>query len=120
MKHSLIIEDQALIALMFQDVLVDLGYTSSDFANSEDEAITLAELRCPDLIIADDQLIEGTGVAAVRHICRHQAIPVVFVTGSATNITRILPDAIVLEKPMRLDALETAIAAAVARPRTYA
>jgi CheY-like chemotaxis protein len=79
--HALIIEDRPVIALMIEDELADLGYASAAIATSETQAIDLANQRRPDLITADDDLAQGSGIAAVRHICRDQAIPVVFITG---------------------------------------
>lgn len=79
MKHALIIEDNALIALMIRDYLEECGYDSVDLASTQGEAIQLAEQRCPDLITADDSLEHGSGVEAIRHICRGKAIPVIFI-----------------------------------------
>lgn len=113
MKHALIIEDRELIALMIESELADFGYVSADRATSQHEAIRLAKQRCPDLVTADDRLSDGSGIAAVRHICRHRAIPVVFITGDPEHIKQAVPDAIILEKPFTHSGLERAIWLAV-------
>jgi two-component system, response regulator PdtaR len=119
MKHALIIEDRALIAMMIEQQLVEFGYRSAHVAASEEEAIRAAEQRCPDLITADDRLASGSGIAAVRHICREQAIPVVFITGDPEQIKRSVPDAVVVGKPFTFADLRLAIPAALKAARVY-
>lgn len=119
MKHALIIEDREIIAFMIEDELAELGYASSAKAASQLQAVRLAEQRCPDLITADDHLSEGSGVAAVRHICRHQAIPVLFITGDPKHIQHEVPDSVILEKPFMHAELADAVRLAVDAARTY-
>lgn len=111
-KHALIIEDNALIAVMIRDYLEECGYDSVDFAITQGEAIQLAERRCPDLITADDSLEHGSGVEAIGHICRDRAIPVIFIVADPTNVERTLPNALFLQKPFSERALARAIQAA--------
>jgi len=120
MKHALIIEDHPLIALTLADELRDLGYSSVNIAVSQDEAIRSAEEMCPDLITVDARLDSGSGIAAIRHICRDKAIPVVFVTADPMGIRLAIPDAVILEKPFSNHHLATAILQAVKGARIYA
>jgi CheY-like chemotaxis protein len=119
MQHALIIEDREVIALMIQDELAELGFASAAIASSQYEAIQLAERRYPDLITVDDGLSSGSGIEAVRHICRHQAIPVVFITGDAKTVTDTVAEAIILEKPFTHAALAEAVRLATEGARTY-
>lgn len=119
MTHVLIIEDHRVIALTIGDELRECGYVSTDIAASEAEAIRLAEEKCPDLIIVDEQLDEGSGLAAIRHICRVKAIPVVFITASPDQIRAAVPDAVVLEKPFAAQNLSFAIKKAVKSARPF-
>lgn len=114
--HALIIEDEILLALALEDALAQLGYATCEIAASMAEAIAAAENRCPDLIIADHQIIDGTGTDAVRAICSERAIPVVFVTGSALEVRERLPDAQIVSKPFSQTDLEAAIGAAAKCP----
>lgn len=66
--HALIIDDQPLIAEMIGVELTQLGYTSFDVVDREEDAVAAAQGRCPDLITADDRLVSGTGIAAVERI----------------------------------------------------
>ena len=119
MKHALIIEDRALIASMIEQELFECGYESAQIAGSQKDAVRLAQDRCPDLITADDRLADGSGIAAVREICRDQAIPVIFITGDPEPIRNILPDAVILEKPFTHAELRLAIPAAASAARLY-
>lgn len=79
--HALIIEDDPLIALLIEEQLRTLGYTSVDFAASEEEAVAAVHRQCPDLITSDVDLAPGCGIAAVTAICNGRPIAVVFITG---------------------------------------
>jgi CheY-like chemotaxis protein len=116
--HALIIEDQPLIGMLIEDQLRGLGYTSFDVAADEATAIELGSARCPDLITADDRLTQGSGIDAVRTICAHQAIPVVFIVGNPHEVG--IPDAVTLPKPFRAEDLRSAVEQAAATARTYA
>lgn len=114
--HALIIEDEYIIAITMESVLADLGYLTFDFAATEPQAIGAAEKQCPDLIIADHRITNGTGIEAVQAICSEKAIPVVFVTGSEREVREQLPDAFIVPKPFSFASLQTAIDAALQRP----
>ena len=96
--HALIIEDQRLIAELISEILHELGFDSIDIATREQEAIRLAARKHPDLITADIRLASGTGIAAVREICKARPAPVVYVTGTASEAAK-LEEAIIVPKP---------------------
>ena len=79
-KHALVIEDFPIIAMSIEGELADMGYSTA-IAATEAEAVTLAEERCPDLIIADLRLAQGCGIKAVRRICGNRPIAVIFMSG---------------------------------------
>jgi CheY-like chemotaxis protein len=114
--HALIIEDNYLLAMTVEDVLGRLGWQSFAVAASVADAIAAAELRCPDLIIADQRLDCGTGTEAVRRICSGKSIPVVFVTGSASEVRAELAEAIIVDKPFGEARLHAAVRQALTRP----
>lgn len=114
--HALIIEDDALLALAVEDALISLGYATVDTAASMPQAIRSAEEQCPDLIVADHHIVDGTGTEAVQAICSQKAIAVVFVTGSALEVRERLPGALIVAKPFARDELAKAIDAAHAAP----
>jgi CheY-like chemotaxis protein len=68
--NVLVIEDDALIALLLEDLLAGMGHVVCATAATEAEAISAAHLHRPDLMIADVRLRSGNGVSAVLEILR--------------------------------------------------
>ncbi|HET9638408.1 MAG TPA: response regulator [Allosphingosinicella sp.] len=114
--HALIIEDEVQVACLVEEALRGSGYRSFDVAFSASEALEAARRRCPDLITADLRLVDGTGVDAVLEICSENPIPVVFITANPAEISRRIPDAIIVEKPFLISGVEGALAQAVRTP----
>lgn len=85
-KHALVIEDFPVIAMSIADELADMGYSTA-IAATEAEAAALAQDRCPDLIIADSWLAQGSGIDAVRRICQDRSIAVIFMGEDAADMT---------------------------------
>jgi CheY-like chemotaxis protein len=108
-KHALIIEDFPIIAMSIHDELAEMGY-SPTIAATEGEAIALAEKHCPDLIIADLRLAQGSGIDAVRRICRGRPIAVIFMSGDDEAIDNVATgEASFLSKPFTSTALRSVI-----------
>ena len=97
--HALIIEDDAMIALMIEGVLCDAGFDTFACAHTADSAIAAAAHEKPDFITSDVQLVAGNGIDAVVAILAACPTPVVFVTSVAREVTDRMPDANVLPKP---------------------
>lgn len=94
---------------MIQDELFAAGYKTVQLASTEQDAIRMAKEQCPDLITVDEELDSGSGVAAIRHICRDRSIPAVFIVTDSRKVQRAIPDATVLLKPFSEKALKAAI-----------
>ena len=107
--HALIIEDDALIAMTIEQILIDCGFTSFDVAPSSEEAISAAELRCPALITADVELSPGCGIEAVNAICSGPPIPIIFITGSPSEVASRMPQHPLVVKPFTSEAVSTAV-----------
>lgn len=108
-KHALVIEDFPVIAMSIQDELADMGFSSA-IAATEAEAMALAEERCPDLIIADLRLAQGSGIDAVRRICRDRPIAVIFMSGDSDKLGGAgTGEAGFLTKPFTSNALRSII-----------
>ena len=101
--HALIIEDESMIAIAIEDALRGCGFTSFDIAISADEAVSAAALRRPDLITADVELRPGCGIMAVQSICSERRIPVIFITGSPSEVRIRMPGHALVEKPFIAD-----------------
>jgi two-component system, response regulator PdtaR len=112
MTHSLrvlVVEDDALIAVLLAKVLEEMGHDVCAIAATETLAVTEA-VRCrPDLMIVDVYLGHGSGVSAVERILRSGFIPHVFVTGDASMLDSGGPDVVTILKPFREEDLLQAI-----------
>lgn len=114
--HALIIEDEVSIVDRVEQALRGAGYHSFDIAFSASEAVAAATRRCPDIITADLRLVDGSGVDAVLEICSGQAIPVIFITSQGSEIDKLIPGAVIVDKPFKADDIEVACALAAAAP----
>ncbi len=115
--HALIIEDDYLIGRDIEDALTGLGFTSFSFARSQDAAVAAAATERPDLITADLRLLPGDGVDAVKSIRAERKIPVIFITGFAEDVLERVPNALVVQKPIKPLELNDAVEQAMGRRR---
>jgi CheY-like chemotaxis protein len=101
MCHTIVIEDEPLIAFYMADLAEEAGATSVELAETESEAIEAARRRKPDIILSDVRLQTGTGPAAVIAIRLELGfVPVIFITASPRGCRRFAPPSIVLSKPV--------------------
>ena len=107
-----IVEDDALVAMDLADLLIEMGHDVRAIAQTEDEAIAAAIRSEPDLMIVDGNLIEGSGVSAMRRILTHGFVPHFFVTGEPSRRSGLSPAAIVISKPFTIHDLANGIAKA--------
>jgi two-component system, response regulator PdtaR len=114
--HALIIEDELLLAFAVEEALRELGYSTFEIATSVVAAVEAAKRQCPDIIVANHLIIDGTGTDAVLAICSDKAIPVVFVTGSEPEVRQRLPNALIVEKPLTQALFGDAVGNAVLNP----
>ncbi|CCB66517.1 response regulator [Hyphomicrobium sp. MC1] len=95
----LLVEDELLIAMLFAEVLEDMGHTVCAMESSEADAVAAAAKFNPDLIIADAKLRKGSGIAALATILLSGHVPHMFVSGDVSSVRAARPDAIVMQKP---------------------
>lgn len=107
--RALVIEDDAIIAMLIEDELRDLGFSSVDVATTEDEAVLAVTRRRPDLVTFHGSLLAGTGAGAVGQIRCSLSVPVIFITADPEAARNCLPDAQVLEKPFTRAQLSAAV-----------
>ncbi len=110
----LVIEDEAIIAMLLVDVLEGMGHVVCATAATEESAIAAAVRHRPDLMIVDARLAAGSGVSAVEKILRVMPIPHVFMSGDVATLRESKPDAEVVEKPFRDSDLARAMQRALA------
>ena len=109
----LVVEDNALLGMLYADLLEEMGHAVCAIETTETEAVAAAALYKPDLMIVDAVLDEGTGVSAVDEILRTGFIPHVFVSGDAASVWAVRPGAIVMQKPFPAPDLARAIQSAL-------
>jgi CheY-like chemotaxis protein len=77
----LIVEDEAIPAMLLEEMVEDLGYTVCGKAVSGPGAIMAAEDYQPDLILMDIRLAQGTdGIEAAIEIRQRLGIPSLFMS----------------------------------------
>lgn len=105
----LVVEDDAVIAQLYHEVLEGMGHEVCATVGDEAAAVAAA-LRCrPDLMLVDQRLGAGSGVGAVEAILAMLFVPQVFVSGDPAAVRLLRPDAVVLQKPFHEAELDTAI-----------
>ena len=77
----LIIEDETFIALDLEGLVEGLGHKVLGVARTHAEAVALAKVKRPGIILADIQLADGSsGLDAVNEMLRTFEVPVIFIT----------------------------------------
>jgi DNA-binding response OmpR family regulator len=111
----LVVEDDALIAMLLGEMLASMGHDVCATAATEAEAVIAATRHGPDLMIVDEGLARGgSGVSAVEEILRAGPRAHVFLSGDTEKVRGRRPDAIVVRKPFRQAELARAIDLALA------
>lgn len=113
-RRILIIEDNALNAVLLSEILAQMGHGVCAIVATEAEAIATALQHRPDLVIADVRLRSGSGIAAVEEILRGGPVPHIFMSGAPIDVRIRLPDAIVINKPYSQGSLAKSIERALA------
>jgi CheY-like chemotaxis protein len=106
----LIVEDDPIIAIDFEDRLLGFGVTSVRTVGSVMQALDAIARRTPDFALLDVELIRETSFAIAERLIALK-VPFVFVTGYGAE-ARIPPGLAGrprLQKPCSSDALEAAL-----------
>jgi CheY-like chemotaxis protein len=109
----LLVEDEAVIAMLLAEVLGGMGYEVCAVEATEADAVAAATRCRPDLMIVDARLGAGSGVSAVDKILLTGPVPHVFVSGDSSSVRALRPDAVVMQKPFREADLAHAIQCAL-------
>jgi DNA-binding response OmpR family regulator len=109
----LIVEDNALLAFMIEDALLEAGHQIFGPVGTPAEAIALAEQSQPELVIVDVNLEnDASGVDVAHYLQMNLDIPSLFATGQVEIAWQNAGIAIgVLAKPFAPDAVVKAVAA---------
>lgn len=121
--NILIADDEALIRLDLKEMLTDAGYNVIAEASNGQEAMELARLHNPDLIIMDVKMPVMDGLQAAEILNEENIAPIILLTAySQPDVVQQATDAGViayLVKPVREEQLFPAIRIAVDRFRDF-
>jgi len=107
----LVVEDEALIAMMIEDLLADRGYRVAGPAASLRAAIACISSGGLDFALLDVNLGAGATSFALADALRTAGIPFAFITGYGPDGVRPdLRDVPVLTKPFDIAALDDLLA----------
>ncbi|MBB4200339.1 hypothetical protein CCR94_15265 [Rhodoblastus sphagnicola] len=95
----MIVEDDSLIAELLAEVIEGFGHEVCAIEAGERDAVASAARERPDIMIIDANLREGSGLDAIETILAFGPMPHILVSGDATSIRTLRPDATVLQKP---------------------
>jgi CheY-like chemotaxis protein len=113
--RALVVEDEALVSMMVEEFLDELGYKVVATAASLDEAIAKAGSAGIDVAILDVNLA-GEMSYPVAEILLSRGIPFIFATGYGIEGRPAgLEDAPLISKPFRLEQLGSALTMAFRR-----
>lgn len=106
----LIVEDDPIIAIDFEDRLLGFGVTSVRTVGSVAQALNAIAARAPDFALLDVELIREKSFAIAERLAALE-IPFVFVTGydAETSIPPQFAARPRLQQPCSSDALEAAL-----------
>jgi CheY-like chemotaxis protein len=113
-SRILVVEDEAIVAMVIKRRLKDLGYIVSGVASTGKDAITKVEGTFPDLVLMDIRLKgDMDGIEATKIIKDRFSLPVVYLTAHSDDVTfkkakETYPDGYIL-KPFTEKDLSTTI-----------
>jgi CheY-like chemotaxis protein len=104
-----IVEDETLVAMLIEDMLEDLGYTTSFHASSLDDGVAYARTGDFDVAILDINIIGGTSFPIAAALS-HRGIPFTFCSGyGRLGVPAAWMDQHCVAKPFSAEQLDAAL-----------
>ena len=113
----LLVEDEALVAMLVEDALVAQGHVVTGIADTRADALALADADRPDLALCDVRLAQGDCGRGVATTLAERGIPCLFLSGNCPDISDHPLILGCVAKPFQCAALARVIDAALARLR---
>jgi CheY-like chemotaxis protein len=105
----LVVEDEAIVAMLIEDMLTDLGHQTVAVAGRVVQALDAAQSSDLDLALLDVNL-SGERSDEVARALVARGVPVIFATGyGAAGVSEEWRGHATLQKPFQLEALAAAI-----------
>lgn len=112
----MIVEDEALVAIVLKDVLTDAGYIVLDLTTRHVEALDVARASPPDLALVNIKLAGGDDGVELAENLKALDIPVVFISGQISRARSAETVAIAsMPKPYDADEMVLAVGYLLAR-----
>jgi DNA-binding NtrC family response regulator len=106
----LLVEDEAIISFLLEDMLTELGCRDVRPVGGIAEALTAISERLPDVAVLDVNLA-GEEVFPVAQKLKSFGVPFIFTTGYGRDgLPTAWADVPVIQKPFRADTLAAALA----------
>ena len=113
-KRVLVVEDEMMIAMLLEDMLIDLGCEVVGIASRLDDALLRAQNTAFDIAILDVNL-NGQTSYAVADALAERGLPFVFATGYGSGgLTPRYQNITTLQKPFQISDLIRALSEALA------
>ena len=117
-KRVLVVEDEAMIRMLLEGMLTDLGHTVAAEAGGIEEALTLAKQAEFDVAVLDVNL-NGKSITPVVEVLVARGLPFVFASGyGQRGVPERYRGTPTLQKPFQSDALAKAIEEATVKAAT--
>jgi CheY-like chemotaxis protein len=117
-KRILVVEDEALIAVMLVDILKGLGAEVVGPAATVEQALTIVESVTIDAAILDVNL-RNVRVDPLSDKLRARGVPLVFATGYGKSFTATTKGAPVLDKPYSSESVASALRLCLTPPALH-
>jgi CheY-like chemotaxis protein len=114
----LVVEDEAMIRMLLEDMLGELGFTVAAQAARVDEALEAARTVAFDVAILDVNL-NGQTIVPVAEALDARGMPFVFATGyGELNLPEAFRDRPTLKKPFQMEGLVRTLEIALSGGKT--
>jgi CheY-like chemotaxis protein len=114
-RRILLVEDEAMIAMLVEDMLEDLGHELVTVAGRLEEALAAARNQVVDLAILDLS-VGGVMTYPVADVLVERGIPFIFATGYGSGgLKEAYAARSTLQKPFNMETLGQAIRQALGR-----
>ena len=110
-RRVLIVEDEALVAMLVEDIMLDAGAEVAGPAATAAEALALLATALPDVAVVDVNLGGHTSEPVTRALAE-SGVPFLVATGyGAAGLAALPPGGSVIAKPFEAEALVERLAA---------
>src|SRR5215204_5033677 len=117
-RRVLVVEDEALVAMLIEDMIHDSGAEMVGAASTLTDALALARDAQADVALLDINL-GGALAYPVADVLRERGVPIVFTTGyGSAGLIERFQDCPILDKPFDQPSLEHAIHTVLRSKRT--